>query len=260
MWTRRLSASASPSRGEPVAGPGRSAIRPEPRSRRARSARAAPTSTTATTRSSSSTHPRGSDQARSWVDQPSGESQLSQETVVSPTARSRNSTATAPAAIAPQVRALADSWAATAAIPVPTSPSPSHEPANHSDPATGRPPAMSATAAVPRPRAAAIDPDQDGAEQGGGRVDPQGTEQLGAAGLLLDAGVPAYERDAERHHEDAVGHRRLRHRHLAEAVDVEDRAVEGDQGRAGVDRPGGRDLVGGRWRRASRSPRPRRST
>ena len=246
VWTRRLRASASASRGEPVAGPARSGSRPEPRSRRRRSRTATSTRRAATSTSRSSSHPRGLDHARSCVDQPRGESQLSQEAeVVSPTARSRKRTAIVAAATAPEVRALAESWAETAPMPVATSPSPSHEAPNHSEPATGSPPAMSATAASTDTHDRADDPDQDGAEQRGGLVDRQAPEQLGAPGLLLDAGVAAYQGDREGHQEHRVGDRHLGHRQLAEAVRVEDRPVERDQRGAAVDGPGGRDLVGG---------------
>ena len=238
---RPAAASRSPGRDARRSGPtrGRGARAGRGRHRRA---------TTASARSSRSTHPRGSDQARSWVDQPERRepAQPRAPWCRRPPAGGR-ARATAPAAIAPQVRALADSWAATAAIPVPTRPRPSHEPANHSDPATGSPPAMSASGRGDRDQRGPRSPRRRTAlSSGAAGSTARRAEQLGAAGLLLDAGVPAYERDAERHHEDAVGHGRLRHRHLAEAVDVEDRAVERDQRRAGVDRPGGRDLLGGR--------------
>ena len=142
VCTLTASASASPSRGEPVAGPGRAATRPDPRSRRSLRRRASPARASAAPAYRRSSHQRGAPYARSWVFQPKGVSQLSHDaSVVSPTARSTYSTPIATEAIAAQVRALADTWQAAAVRPVATRPIPAQDAPKASEPVTGRPPA-----------------------------------------------------------------------------------------------------------------------
>ena len=191
-----------------------------------------------------STHQRGSDHARSWVDQPNGESQLSQDTEVSPTARSRNSTPMPPPAMAAQVRALAESWQATAVRPVATRPMPAHEAPNARDPPTGSPPAMSASAASSPTTTRDDRAERDGSGQGGITADRRTAEQLGLSGLLLAARVPAYDDEQHQRDEDGVEDGHLGHRELALAAHVEDRPVERDHRRAGVDGRRGGDAVG----------------
>ena len=182
---------------------------------------------------------------------------------VSPTARSTKRT---PMAAAGDRRRRCGRWRRAGrprrSSPVPTSPMPAQDAAERR--ATRRPAARRRCRASGGQHARATSGDHADSSDGGGErrvaADRRAAEQLGAPGLLLDAGVAADQHEEEQRHEHGVQHGHLGHRQLAEAVHVEDRAVERDDRRAGVDRLGGGDPVGRRSGTGRRSPRPRRST
>ena len=145
-----------------------------------------------------------------------------------------------PAAIAAQVRALGESWHATAVSPV----------ADQPDAGPGRP-----ERERPGDRQPAGDVRRGGQQPEQRRRRPAPTSTAAASGASRPTAVPpsssawpsssstrVCRRTTTRHHhrdEDGVEHGHLGHRQLAEAVHVEDRAVERDERRAGVDRLGG---------------------
>ena len=90
------------------------------------------------------------------------------------------------------------------------------------------------------------DPFEHGRGQQRVAADRRAGEQLGMAGLLLAAGVPAHHDHEHQGQDHGVEHRHLRHRQLAEAVHVEDRPVERHHGGVVVDGPGGVHPVRGR--------------
>ena len=204
----------------------------------ARSSHAIPTRAIASATYSSSTHHRVSLKARSWVFQPNGVSQLSQDaSVVSPTARSTNSTADAPDAMPAQVRALGEIWQATSVSPVATSPVPAQHAPNASDPATGSPAAVFTSGGQHAEQHGDAGAEGQGCgERAAG--DRRAAEQLGLPVLLVQPGVPAYDEEHHHRHEDGVDHGHLGHRQLAGAVHVEDRPVQRDEPGARVDRLG----------------------
>ena len=249
VWTRRFSARASASRGEPVAGPGRSGSRPDPRSRPA-------------------------PQRDRGADQHGGEHEVEQQhpaTRVGPgpepgrpaqrrepaQPRRRGGVADGPQHEEHGDRAGRDRSAGARA---------GRQLGGHGadpgadqarGPATRRRTTASPPPAGPRrcrPARPATDtrtepsaPRSTALSSGADWSTARPAEQLGAPGLLLDAGVAAYQGDREAPSASTrVGHRHLGHRQLAQAVGVEDRAVEGDQRRAGVDRPRPR-RPGRRW-------------
>ena len=190
---------------------------------------------------------------RTCSDQPSGDSHDSGSTVrpASPTARSVKAAASTANATPRAMRALGDSCAATAATAVNTRPEPASASPNASEPAArdvdGR--AGRAMPISPVSERRAERQQQRGGQAGvaadGGRV-----EQLGAAGLLVGAGVPddgEDHRDGDQH----VEHPGLPDADRAEAV-VVDVAVHRALRRAGHD--GGREAAPGRPR-SGRRPR-----
>ena len=116
------------------------------------------------------------------------------------------------------MRALADSWQATAVSPIATQETPTHDAAKATDPATGSPPPTQASGREHAER----EGDQRRLEHGGGQLgvatDGRAAEQLGAAGLLLGAGVAADQDQEQQRREDGVQHGQLRHRQLARAA------------------------------------------
>ena len=155
------------------------------------------------------------------------------------------------------------SWAATAATAVNTRPEPASARPNASEPARGtrwssRPAVPISPVAIEAPNASSQRGGQAGVPADGG-----GVEQLGAAGLLLRAGVPDDGQD-DRDGDQRVEHAGLPDAHRAEAVVVDRcRTCARCAGLAMID---GRErrAVAPRWGRRSRccprTPRPAAAT
>ena len=141
------------------------------------------------------------------------------------------------------MRLLAESWHASAVRPAATSPIPVQEAPNARLPVTGSPPATSAAAARSPTSDRAPAPSRTAAASRALRPTTV-APKLGAPGLLLAAGVPPDEHEDQQRHEHGVQHGQLGHRQLADAVDVEDRAVEDDHGAVGVEGARGGHPVG----------------
>ena len=137
-------------------------------------------------------------------------------------------------AIAPHVRrAGRELGGDRTAMPGADQPEPDHDAPNHSEPGDRQPAGDVGHGRQHADEQRGDRPEQDGAASRARPADGGRAEQLGAPGLLLDAGVAAYQHERRAPRSTRVQHRHLGHRQLAEAVDVEDRAVERDH-RAGL--------------------------
>ena len=156
-----------------------------------------PGATTVTTYSSS-THQRGSDQARSWVDQPNGESQLSHDDRGVPDGAQQEQHADAAArdgrAGARARGELAGDGGEHRWRPGRSRPRRRRTAAIRP---TGSPPAMFAERCQQPDGHGDDRAERDGSGEGRVAADRRAAEQLGLAGLLLGARVPAY--DDEQH-------------------------------------------------------------
>ena len=229
-------ASPRPARG----GPGLGWTRPAPRSRRSSSATATATVSAVNTTGTRATHQRSPPNGRICWLQPIGESHDSHQgpagEEMSPIARSTNDPASTPTATPRAARALAVSWAATAPTAANAAPAQAHDSPKAQAPRGIQPRRDEAQGGEQAEQEARAERQDQRRDQRGPAADHAGPQELGAALLLVAAGVPDHgeeHQDRDQHGTEG-GH--LQHGDAAEAGRVVDAPVEGDQRGRGVDR------------------------
>ena len=159
---------------------------------------------------------------------------------MSPIARSTNDTASTPTAEPRAARALAVSWAATAPTAANAAPAQAHDSPKAQAPRASSPAATRARAVSRPSRRLAPRVRISAATQRCPAADHPGAQELGAALLLVAAGVPDHGEEHEDRDQHGAEGGHLQHGDAAQVGRVVDAPVEGDQRGCGVHRLGGR--------------------